>query len=124
MGVIYLCRQEECCSTAMGAQGYNRQWLCPAARSRGGRRTSAPLLLGKRPFQSFAHWWRLHQGSCRARTFPLKEGTVSYIDILMYVTYVFLSTFFNRRNTDTNMKSKAGLYAQVHIVAKINQTYL
>lgn len=100
--MVYLCRLGECYSTVTGVQGYSRWWPHPAARSLSGRRRSAFLLLGKRPFQSSAHWWRRRQGSCMARTFQLKGRTMSYI------TKILLCIFFNSRNTDTHMNTYKG----------------
>lgn len=104
VGIVDLCRREECCSTVTGAQGYSRWWLHPAARSQSGRRKSASLLLGKRPFQSSAHWWRLRQGSCMARTFQLSGGTLSYSTS----QNILLGIFFNSRNTDTHINTYKG----------------
>lgn len=94
VGMVYLCRRGECYSTVTGVQGYSRWWPHPAARSLSGRRRSASLLPGKRPFQSSAHWWRQRQGSCMARTFQLRGRTISC------VTKTLLCTFFNtHKNT-------------------------
>lgn len=93
VGMVYLCRPEECYSTVTGVQEYSRWWLHPAAHSQHGRRRSASLLLGKRPFQSFARWWRQRQGSCMVRTFQLGIRTESCI--INMLLYTFFSTSVN-----------------------------
>lgn len=72
----HLCRQEEYYSTVKGGRGYSRWRPDLAAHSQGDRRSSAFLLLGKRPFQSSAYWWRLRQGFCTARTSQLKVSEI------------------------------------------------
>lgn len=74
VGVPYLCRRVECCSTATGAQGCSRWWPGPAARSQVGRRSSASPRPGKKPFQCSACWWRLRRGSGTAHTSQLPGG--------------------------------------------------
>lgn len=74
VGVPYLCRRVECCSTATGAQGCSRWWPGPAARSQAGRRSSASPRPGKKPFQCSACWWRLRRGSGTAHTSQLPGG--------------------------------------------------
>lgn len=74
VGVLYLCRRVECCSTVTGAQGCSRWWPGPAARSQSGRRNSESPRPGKRPFQCSAYWWRLRRGSGMAHTSQLPGG--------------------------------------------------
>lgn len=103
--MVHLCRRGECCSTVMGVQGYSRWWPRRAARSPSGRRRSASLRLGKRPFQSSARWWRQRQGSCTARTFQLRSRTTPYLQILLCI-------FFDSSNTDTWTCRTSGLHAE------------
>lgn len=74
VGVPYLCRRVECCSTATGAQGCSKWWPGPAAHSQAGTRSSASPQPGKKPFQRSACWWRRRRGSGTARTSQLPGG--------------------------------------------------